>query len=67
MVPLPDCCAPSISTIAVTDAPNSYMQEEVAERLPVVQAPDGLGQQWGETDPVHGQRQISWRHHAVGR
>jgi hypothetical protein len=42
-VPLPACCAPSISTIARSDAADSRVQDEVAQRLLVVQAPDGLG------------------------
>ena len=67
MVPLPDGCAPSISTIVRTVTADSRVQEEVAERLLVVQAPDGLCQQRGETHPVHGERQMGRRRHAVGR
>jgi hypothetical protein len=33
MVPLPDCCAPSISTIVPTVTADSRVQDKVAERL----------------------------------
>ncbi len=46
---------------------DSRVQDEIAERLLMVQALDGLGQQRGQTHPVHGERQMGRRRHAVGR